>query len=318
MQINRALLQRYSAGRCNEEEKKRVEAWLEDGEWPLPEDAERLPPELKNKLWERIYSGIKAAAPSTLIRKHGLKWLGMAAALLVVAATVVLAYFIRRAGVETGQPRVYATGPGEQKRIMLSDSSVVFLNPGSVLEVMQPFPADRRELILKGGAAFFEVARDEQRPFTVISGAVHTTALGTSFKVVNRARQDKIDVLLSYGRVRVEDYSVAKGKKGFLLDPGEEITYDKNSGNMRKKIAAPQRFDYRHNVLYFKDAGIGEVVEKLGRYYHVDVRYETLKQVRWSVSGEFAGQPLDIVMKAIAYSCNISYSIKGDSLILTR
>jgi ferric-dicitrate binding protein FerR (iron transport regulator) len=109
---------------------------------------------------------------------------------------------------------------------------------------------------------------------------------------------------------------LAQGSEESLtLNPGEEVIYNKTQGTLQKASATGQQFDYRNNILYFKNAGVAEVVQKLGSYYHKKVIVKGLADAKWSLSGEFDYRPLETVMQAIAYSCNIQYQLT-DSLIV--
>ncbi len=71
---------------------------------------------------------------------------------------------------------------GQKSTIFLKDGSKVILNANSKISYLKPFDEDQRVVALEG-EAFFEVAKDKDRPFKVVSGVITTTALGTSFNI---------------------------------------------------------------------------------------------------------------------------------------
>ena len=75
---------------------------------------------------------------------------------------------------------VMATPRGRDCRVTLSDGTRVWLNGESELRFPFGFTSGRREVHLRG-EAFFEVAKDPQRPFVVTSDYYSATVLGTSF-----------------------------------------------------------------------------------------------------------------------------------------
>jgi ferric-dicitrate binding protein FerR (iron transport regulator) len=178
--------------------------------------------------------------------------------------------------------------------------------------MQQPFSGDRREIVLNGEASF-EVAKDPARPFTVVTGAIRTTALGTSFKVAANPDGDSVHVALSSGKVVVCNQPEKEVIDQLFLDPGEAVTYV-GAGRLQK--TGIRQYNYRNDILYFKNAGVKEVMDKLEAFYHIQVRYDLLKDVHWQVSGEFDFQPLEIVLQNIAYTCDIRYTLKKDILIL--
>jgi len=77
--------------------------------------------------------------------------------------------------------KVITNSSGAMMNIVLGDSSVIKLSPGSKLVYDTPFQKNKREIWLKG-EAYFKVTKDEARPFTVYAAGLATTALGTEFK----------------------------------------------------------------------------------------------------------------------------------------
>ncbi|HWW27639.1 MAG TPA: FecR domain-containing protein, partial [Caulobacter sp.] len=79
----------------------------------------------------------------------------------------------------------FSTGVGEVRRVPLEDGSAVAINTASAVEVA--FQRTQRTIRLKDGEAWFQVAKDVQRPFVVEAGAVRVRAVGTAFSVRRRA-----------------------------------------------------------------------------------------------------------------------------------
>lgn len=302
---------KFSQGRCSSDEEAAIREWLQDGTWPELEAGEEIPGEIRTRVWNKLHEQITIPAP--LIRRDRRRWwVAAAACLLLLTATAILLY--QRHSGPLSDTRLFTTGPGVHKKIVLSDSSVVFLSPSSSLQVMQPFTGSRR-MVQLSGEAVFEVSANPSRPFTVLAGKLSTTALGTSFKVSSFSKNNELRVALSYGKIRVEEHLAQGPEKSLTLNPGEEVIYNKTQGTLQKASATGQQFDYRNNILYFKNAGVAEVVQKLGSYYHKKVIVKGLADAKWSLSGEFDYRPLETVMQAIAYSCNIQYQLT-DSLIV--
>lgn len=310
--MTRGLLLKFSRNECTKEEVDEIRQWLGDGRWPnFPEEME-VPDEIRLQVWNKIYRQVKPAKHSyrNLILRN--KLIRFAAVALILIGTAALVFNQAK---ENGHPVKYISGAHQHQKIVLPDSSTVFLSPHSTLSVVQPYGDEQRRLKLTGEAVF-EVSHNAKSPFTVVTGDISTTALGTSFKVCSYKGKD-INIALSYGKIVVEDKKADEDNERIFLQPGEAVVYHKATHTLQKTEAAPQQFDYKHNILYFKNAGVKEVVDKLEKYYQVTVNDKALKNAKWSVSGEFEYQPLEVVMKAIAYSCNIQFLIKGKQLLLT-
>jgi ferric-dicitrate binding protein FerR (iron transport regulator) len=118
---------------------------------------------------------------------------------------------------------------GKAKTIVLQDGSQIVLWDKSEVSFQEPFINNRRDITLIGKADF-KVAKDSTRPFTVYSGDLATTALGTQFIVTAFENENRITVRLYEGKVVVKP--VVKGnrklKKDIYLLPGQEFIYDNN------------------------------------------------------------------------------------------
>lgn len=313
MKITRTLLIKFSRDECTPEEIESVNNWLEDGSFPGQEPGEEIPGGIKESVWRKMQIKInqRPFRLGKVIMRNSF-FIRVAAVLLVVAGVSAWLYLTNTS--ETAKIVYFKTG-AESRKILLSDSSIIFLSPHSKVKLKQPFGNKKREIALTGQAVF-EVVKDAFRPFTVITGNINTTALGTSFKVSSFPDKGEINVSLSYGKVIVKDQTASGTGKGTLLDPGEKVVYNKATRNIRVTKDAYGVADYKSDILYFNNAGLKEVVEKIEQYYHLPVQYSALKQSNWRVSGEFNYQPLETVMETISYSCNISYKIENNRLIL--
>ncbi len=96
-------------------------------------------------------------------------------------------------------PFRYVTDDSGQRRIALSDGSLIDLNSAS--EVAVDFGGRERRITLSAGEAHFDVAKDPDRPFIVTAGGVSVRAVGTAFNVRHAA--ESIDVLVVEGKVEV-------------------------------------------------------------------------------------------------------------------
>ena len=113
------------------------------------------------------------------------------------AATAAL---VGGVGLWAARPQRLDTRLGEIRRVPLADGSLVAINTKTALEVAMK-PKSRR-VLLKEGEAWFQVAKDPERPFVVAAGPVRVRAVGTAFSV---RRGDEagagVDVMVTEGVV---------------------------------------------------------------------------------------------------------------------
>jgi transmembrane sensor len=216
-------------------------------------------------------------APATTARLAWLssKWHWAAAAsvaIVVIAAGAVL--LTQRLGGDAWKH--YVTAVGEQRILELEDGSVLFLGPGSKVDVR--FAADERQLRLEAGEAMFRVQHDAARPFRVHSGGSVIQAIGTQFNV-NRVRGDAVVsviegvVQISQERSLVEKIvaPVAGTQepqvKPVRLSAGQEARIAGNG-----KVAAPTKAEvdhvkaWRERRLTFVNETLLSIAEEFNRF----------------------------------------------------
>lgn len=202
---------------------------------------------------------------------------------------------------------------GQKSKIHLSDGSIVHLNAQSEITYPKGFAADKREIHLKG-EAYFEVAKDANRPFTVISKSVATTALGTEFNV--NSFSDDVQVALVEGSVEVKSM-VSENK--LLLRPSEVVAYKPSSGQFLKtRKSADESVLWTNSIIYFDKTPIGEVIATLNRWYAVEITTANKRlDTSLTVSGSFKNQSLELVLNKIGYSLDFDYQIEGQKVLIT-
>jgi transmembrane sensor len=91
----------------------------------------------------------------------------------------------------------YQTDIGEIRRVPLKDGSVVDINTASAVDVT--LRGRHRDVTLRQGEAWFQVAKDPSRPFVVSAGEAHFRAVGTAFSV--RKLDGRAELLVTEGVV---------------------------------------------------------------------------------------------------------------------
>lgn len=179
------------------------------------------------------------------------------------------------------------------KSFKLPDGSLIHLFSNSELTYRQPVDRSRREVLLNGKANF-EVAKDKTRPFTVFSGDISTTALGTQFTVTAMAAEKLISVRLHEGKVAVKAVRPDSNntmKDAYLL-PGQELLYD-----VIKKTAIVKGFKEYADPFAKKDKGFknndeavnkdNPLVPKYGKGSWYMFNNQPLKKIFDQLSGMF-------------------------------
>ena len=156
----------------------------------------------------------------------------------------------------------YTTAAGETDVIELADGSIVHLAPESAFET--GFTGHSRNVRLLAGEAYFEVAPDAARPFTVTADGLTARALGTAFNV--RRSDEALAVGVSHGRVAVGHADTRPPLKT-VLTAGATAKVDRRTGQATiGEMPAADIAAWRGGKFFFDNATVAEVVAEIDRY----------------------------------------------------
>ncbi|QDH79824.1 DUF4974 domain-containing protein [Echinicola soli] len=197
---------------------------------------------------------------------------------------------------------------GQKSTITLPDGSTVHLNAGSALEFPDRF-SDSLRLVKLTGEAFFDVIKDKDRPFVIISGDNRVKVLGTTFNV----KQEKdFSVALVTGSVEVAD---DKGNKVFLK-PKEMMVKEANGMIFKKEFDPLEVIGWKDKYLVFKNDSFQEVRRKLEAWYGVEVHNTITLPKDWSYSGVYYKETLGNVMEGISIASSFQYTIENKTVTI--
>lgn len=161
----------------------------------------------------------------------------------------------------------WSTGVGEQRRVVLADGSRVRLNTDSAVRVR--FADTQRRLELVRGEAFFEVAHDAARPFTVSAGDARIRALGTQFDV--RRDGDAVRVSLVQGRVQV---GTSERPQLAVLTPNQALTIRGGAVSAAAPTTLTEAAGWTTGRLTFRETPLAAAVAEANRYSRKKVRID--------------------------------------------
>ena len=157
---------------------------------------------------------------------------------------------------------------GEHKRIILPDGTSVTLNAGSYLRYPREFITDVRRIEMNG-EAFFEVTRDEEKPFLIHTKDADVKVLGTSFNVKAFDMDEQLTVSVQTGKVQVD-----LPEAMMRLLPDEQFVMDKTKGEFQKRNEdARLSTVWIKGGLYFNRTPIRTVVNELVRMYNRTIEF---------------------------------------------
>lgn len=257
--------------------------------------------------------------------------LGLAAGVMV-AIGAALAYFSPWSGPDDSHLQKYFTRIGEQRTIQLDDGSMVTLNTAGQLVV--DYSEQARRILLERGEAYFEVAEDITRPFTVDLGARSVTALGTAFNIRKSPEHYQIAVIkgaIAFHEVTDEvssspplvsddDQPVVifapaphSVKAGWVaeFDLGRDVLTAFRPESMDRYQ------DWRSGMLSFYREPLYQVVQELNRYSRKKILIEDTSVMELSVYTALSIHEIDSALNGLEKLLPIEVTRHYDRIVIT-
>lgn len=308
------LMERYVTGKVSEQERVKIEAWLDAMGAEDNTDLE-LSKEEEDRIFRKLTSSITtvedvvALKPKRKTRPD--QWMIRIAASLVIVSLVSYAvwYFTT-----SGKYQLEVVAKNGVEKIILNDGSLVWLRGESkVLYYEKPDEGARYTTF--HGEALFEVAKDASHPFIVQCGEVKVSVLGTSFNI--KTGVDQVELTVLTGKVNL---SSAANTEGIDVLPQEKIIY-KSNGEFEKLSTNPQEItsltvntDYN---MQFTNTGMDEVVNRLESKFNVSVKLSDKRIRNCKITMDFTDQSLEKSLQLISEVLDVTYSIQDKTVILT-
>lgn len=163
---------------------------------------------------------------------------------------------------------------GNRSIITLADGSKVWLNAGSRFIYPSEFVDKKREVFLVG-EAYFEVTKNEKKPFVVKTTDLKINVLGTHFNVSAYPEDYSVQTVLTEGSVRINRLNSGLFEKGITLIPGELAYYNKKNEETRIcKVDVEQYTSWAQGLFCFSNADFNRIVKRLERYYNIRFQFD--------------------------------------------
>jgi transmembrane sensor len=211
-----------------------------------------------------------------------------------------------------------ATGKGERKEIRLPDGSVVWLNELSRMEYPAHFEAHSRKVTLLDGEAYFDIKRDESKPFFVEASGTTTRVLGTAFNIRSYHFLKSILVTVTRGKVEVQKAEGAGGGEKKILLPNEQVYYDMKTREIRKiNVNSANAVAWKEGRLLFDNESFANVIAILENKF--DVKIQAEESIReYHMSAEFAStDSLPRILDLLSLANNLEYHFENNQITLT-
>lgn len=202
---------------------------------------------------------------------------------------------------------------GTQAKVELADGTVVFLNSGSKLRFPQTFDNQEQRKVLLDGEGYFAVTKNSDQPFVVQVNKLDIKVLGTTFNVEAYNDNPIVNIALVEGSLMLQEQSESGNKDLMHLLPNQVATLNK-SDNVISKTDVADLYKYTAwidgRIVFYNDP-IETVVNKLGKWYNVDISIADKRLENYRFTGTFIDESLEQILNILSLTSPMTYDIES-------
>lgn len=338
------LIQKFLENKCSRTERDLIITFLTDHpgyasvlfpeeEWNNINAEKKLPGTLSSSMMKNIKAELFKKKQVTV--HYYIKRISSIAAVFILMTAAALFFYKKQDRQTASIQKIFphpasvrhdstwihcANTTGKPIAIVLPDKSRITLEPHSVLKYNKQFGLVKRDVWL-AGEALFQIVHNEQKPFTVKTGSINITDLGTVFRVVST--NSHVNVHLYKGKVVVTACHLPGWKGDTYLSPGDELSY-----NSVTKMVAEAKFTGKKTTespvnnqrdFDFNSASLKEVMDKLATSYHCKIAYSGKDIEDMNFTGTVTQKDsLTVILKLIATMNGLTVQLKGSNYIISK
>ena len=204
---------------------------------------------------------------------------------------------------------------GGEYKVRLADGTLVYLNSATRMKYPVKFDEKERKVYLSG-EAYFEVAKDPERPFFVEMEGVEVRVYGTSFNV-NTHQEGNIQTVLVKGSIGVK---VLSSGMESMIRPGQMAEFKQGSRKIDvKEVNVAVYTDWKDGIFRFENQRLEDILTVLSNWYDVDVFYQTASVKELHFSGYMERyKDVSVILEAITLSTGVTFSVQGKTIIVSK
>lgn len=301
--MNKDLLFKFFEGKSSLDEEKKIREWMEESNSNF-----NCFMKTRREYDIQILSGSNVIACNKK-KLIPLQWIVGAAATIIILIIGGIYLFNIENNIE--QYNTIIVPAGQRINLILSDNTNLWLNANTEFRYPTEFSKKNRTVYLDG-EAYFEVSKDENKPFIVKTskGDVHVT--GTSFNVEAYSKFDNFVTSLFEGGVDI----YIKDNKSVTLFPNE-LGILENNQFLIKNITDNDHYLWKDGLISFRNKGIEEILISLEKYFDIEIQINTSNLPQHTYTGKFRhSDGVEYALRVLQKSINFYYSRDVDSGII--
>lgn len=207
---------------------------------------------------------------------------------------------------------------GSVSQMVLPDNTIVYLNAGSQLKYTVEGLKGKREVFLEG-EAWFDVTKNEKKPFVVHTPFYEINVTGTQLNVKAYKTDAEIVTTVEQGSVQITSGDNLKLAQTTILQSGEQLVYNTQSKTINVKDVETRVFTaWKDNKLIFINMNLKELIVILERKYGVDIQVANNLILNYHYDGTIKDETILEVLDLLKETLPVKYRIEGQTIIITK
>jgi transmembrane sensor len=325
------LLKRYLAGLCTEQEEWIIEQWYADLDNMSVASPQGEKTYFAHTIWDSIQnkSNLQPLSSNPKSTVFDRWYIYVAAACACLACLILCEQHIGLENIfrviDEGEVRMILQKNDAEKpmHIELEDGSRVVLNAGSRIKYPYRFKNHVREIYLDGDA-YFDVKRNEQKPFHVYTEDIQTIVLGTSFSIrpgMKDQRDIEIDVIS--GKVMVQYMDVKNAEPAIMLTQNQKAVYKHQHKNFELGIVQIPQLIATESPLteddsfIFRGAPLQDVLTRIEQGYGIHIELQNTDLIDCPITADLSEQEMYTKLDIIGASVGANYTLDGNRILFS-
>ena len=278
--------------------------------WQLTRNKSEIYQPDMDMLWAKLIRRTNLKSKVRLFNIDQYKWI--AAAAIIVVVFLAGNWFGK---IESSTNMVYASvisPAGSRSKIILPDSTSVWLNAGAEIRYPSSFSRETRDVYISG-ECFFNVTKDKKRQFIVHSNSLDIKVFGTSFNVRENEKDNKTEVALIEGEVQIFN---SENRPLVSLTPGEQFTLTGDIGVVEKVDNINNLTAWKENMIIFENEPFDQVIQSLESWYGVEFEVDTSILNNHNYTFKVKTESIREVLNLISVITPIEYNISGENVTI--
>jgi ferric-dicitrate binding protein FerR (iron transport regulator) len=239
------------------------------------------------------------------------------------------------------QKNIISTKNGSKSKIELPDGTQVWLNVGSRIKYDENYGKESRELTLTG-EAYFDVARDANKPFVVHTGKMDVKVLGTVFNVKAYPGDATTEAALIKGSIEVSFPGRPQGR--LILKPQDKVSIANkeaiaaedtaarltNANSKKSPAIMVSSIQYEpvssaiietswvNNKLIFRSKNFGDLARDIERWFNVTVEVQDTSILSKKFTGTFSNESITDALDflSLTYPFHYKFSRSNNTVVI--